>query len=539
MKKIFLILVAALFVSATFLVQGDPPKAPEKWFNKSFADNGIHGVGTEKTYTDLLGGMKPDTVIVAVIDGGVDYMHEDLVNIMWHNPGEIPGNKIDDDKNGYVDDVYGWNFIGGADGRNVDHDNLELTREYRRLKKLYKNKTMEDATDKADFQRYLDIKKAYDEEYEGAKKVFDNISAIRRLNNQMKDEIKEGTGKDTVLYDDFKSYKPGAKLMGYYAWLTTDTKEAPAQVKSEEDWVAWNADLDEGYDVYNSRLEYHLNVDYDPRDIVGDNYDDLDEKYYGNGDIKGPEPFHGTHVAGIIGAQRGNGIGMDGVCNAVKIMGIRVVPDGDERDKDVANGIIYAVDNGAKIINMSFGKSWAYNKPIVDKAVKYAESKGVLLVHAAGNDSQNNDVSNNFPNPRYAGGGIATNWIEVGALNWRSGPNTCAPFSNYGKKNVDVFAPGVDIYSTIPESKYGNASGTSMASPVTAGVCAVLKAYFPSLTPADIKRIVEESTDKSMKKKKVLIPGERKKKTKFGSLSKTGGMVDLYNAVKMAKGSAK
>jgi subtilisin family serine protease len=186
---------------------------------------------------------------------------------------------------------------------------------------------------------------------------------------------------------------------------------------------------------------------------------------------------------------------------------------------------------------MSFGKSYVYNKAAVDKAVKYAESKGVLLVHAAGNDNKDNDNTNNFPNPRFMGGGVATNWIEVGALSWRGGVNSVAPFSNYGKKNVDVFAPGVDIYSTKPENGYANASGTSMASPVTAGVCAVLASYFPALTPQDIKRIVEQSSDKSMAKKKVTIPGEEKKKTKFKNLSTTGGVVDLYAAVKMAQGT--
>lgn len=536
MKKLFLIPLAALCISATFYIAGDPEKAPSGWFNLSYIDNGTRGVGTEKTYNELLKGKTPDTIIVAVIDGGVDYLHEDLKNIMWHNPGEIPGNKIDDDKNGYIDDIYGWNFIGNANGENVHRDNLELTREYRRLKKKYKNKTMEDATDKADFQRYLDIQKAYNEEYESAKKVYDNIAAFRRMNNMLKDEIKENTGKDTVTYADFVAHKPSQKTAGYYAVLTTpDKKTKQAIVQNESDWVGLNSEIEEGYEVYNTRLEYHLNVDYDPRSIVGDDYENTEEKNYGNADIKGPEPFHGTHVAGIIAAQRGNGIGMDGIANAVLIMGVRVVPDGDERDKDVANGIIYAVDNGAKIINMSFGKSFGYNKACVDKAIKYAESKGVLLVHAAGNDSKNNDMTDNFPNPRFVGGGVATNWIEVGALNWRNGKNSLAPFSNYGKSNVDVFAPGVDIYSCAPENEYKNASGTSMASPVTAGVCAVLKSYYPALTPADIKRIIETSSDKSLAKKKVVIPGEKKKKTKFSNLCRTGGVVDLYAAAKMAQ----
>lgn len=534
MKKFLLFIpVAALCVSATIYMTGEPTEAPKNWFNLSYKDNATRGVGTEKTYKDLLAGKTADTVIVAVIDGGVDYNHEDLKNVMWHNPGEIPGNKTDDDKNGYVDDVYGWNFIGGADGKNVEHDNLEITREYRRLKKKYKGKTKEDvpASDTADYSRYLAIQKDYNAKYDETKKVFDNIKGMKDVNDELHEEIKKKTGKDTVTYADYKSHFPSQKTAWWVAFMQANKFDA-----TEEIWAAVNEEITDGYEAYNGMLEYHLNTDYDPRSIVGDNYENQEEKYYGNGDIKGPDAFHGTHVAGIIAAQRGNNIGIDGVCNAVLIMGVRVVPDGDERDKDVANGIIYAVDNGADIINMSFGKSYGYNKAIVDKAVKYAESKGVLLVHAAGNDNKNNDNTDNFPNPRFADGGSAGNWIEVGALSWRSGKNSVAPFSNYGKQNVDVFAPGVDIYSTKPENGYANASGTSMASPVTAGVCAVLKAYYPNLSPADIKRIVETSSDKSMAKKKVVIPGEAKKKVKFATLSRTGGVVDLYAAVQMASG---
>lgn len=533
MKKILLAIpLAALCVSATIIINGDPSSAPKNWFNLSYKDDGTRGVGTEKTYKELLAGKKPDTIIVAVIDGGVDYKHEDLKNVMWHNRGEIPGNKIDDDKNGYVDDVYGWNFIGGANGENVEHDNLELTREYRRLKKKFKNKTREDlpSSDTADFTKYLAVQKDYNAKYDDAKATLDNISNFRKTNEGLKDEIKNKTGKDTVTYEDFINHNPSPQYKQFHTLMKT------LVVKKAEDWTMLNAEIEEGYEAYNNMLDYHLNVDYDPRSIVGDNYEDQTEKYYGNPDIKGPDAFHGTHVAGIIAAQRGNGLGIDGIADAVLIMGVRVVPDGDERDKDVANGIRYAVDNGAKVINMSFGKAYGFNKAVVDDAVKYAESKGVLIVHAAGNDSKNNDVTNNFPTARYLDGGVASNWIEVGALNWQTGKNSLAPFSNYGKKNVDVFAPGVDIHSCKPENGYADASGTSMASPVTAGVCAVLRCYFPSLSAADVKRIVETSSDKSMAKKKVIIPGEKKKKAKFGTLCKTGGTVDLYAAVQLASG---
>jgi cell wall-associated protease len=254
--------------------------------------------------------------------------------------------------------------------------------------------------------------------------------------------------------------------------------------------------------------------------------------------VKGPEAMHGTHVAGIIGAVRTNNKGMKGVADNVRIMGVRCVPDGDERDKDVANSIIYAVDNGAQVINMSFGKSFSWDKAAVDKAVKYAQSKDVLLVHAAGNDSKDNDnkANSNFPKANFEKAGWfspkkAKNWIEVGALSWKKDDDAVATFSNYGQGNVDLFAPGVDIYSTTPDGKYRNLSGTSMASPVTAGVAAVIRSYYPELTAEQVKECLEKSVVKQ--NYKVKKPGSEDK-VPFSSLSRTGGVVNVYEAVKLA-----
>ena len=124
------------------------------------------------------------------------------------------------------------------------------------------------------------------------------------------------------------------------------------------------------YEYYGNQLEYGYNPDFDSRVVIGDNYEDQTEKYYGNNDVEGPDAFHGTHVAGIIGAERDNGLGMNGVADNVKIMSVRTVPNGDERDKDVANAIRYAVDNGASVVNMSFGKGYSWNEEVVEKAIK-------------------------------------------------------------------------------------------------------------------------------------------------------------------------
>ena len=299
-----------------------------------------------------------------------------------------------------------------------------------------------------------------------------------------------------------------------------------------------NEQIQEGVDYYESKVKYQYNTDLDTRaDIVKDDPNNSYERNYGNNDVKGPDAMHGTHVAGIIAAVRNNNLGMKGVADNVRIMAVRCVPDGDERDKDVANSIIYAVDNGAQVINMSFGKGYSWDKEAVDKAVKYAMKHDVLLVHAAGNDGKDNDgAHDNFPTAKFAKAGCfqpkkAKNWIEVGALSWKKGEDAVASFSNYGQKNVDLFAPGVDIYSTTPDGKYKNLSGTSMASPVTAGVAAVIRSYFPELTAEQVKECLEKSAVKQ--DYKVKKPGSEEK-VAFSTLSRTGGVVNVYEAVKLA-----
>jgi subtilisin family serine protease len=348
------------------------------------------------------------------------------------------------------------------------------------------------------------------------------------------DTLKKYFKTDTLVPDDVKN-------------LTTDRPSllfAKSVVGRVYKTVGDDAPLDEylsqvkeGVDYFEVIVKYGYNTEFDSRQIVGDNYSNLFEKGYGNNDVKGPDPLHGTHVAGIIAADRKNKLGIKGIADNVKIMVVRAVPNGDERDKDVANAIVYAVDNGAKIINMSFGKSFSPEKEMVDRAVKYAEQKGVLLIHAAGNEGDDIDMEKNFPTKKYLNGKEAKNWIEVGASSWGSDENFVGSFSNYGKKGVSFFAPGVQIYSTTPGNTYKNEDGTSMASPSSAGVAALLMSYFPNLTAIEVKDILEKSTRK-FDNLKVQKPGS-KELVSFGDLSSSGGLVNAYEAVKMAMESKK
>ena len=529
MKKIFL---SVALLSALFFKAQDT-KRPDNWFNLDPTNDKVNGVSTERSYQELLKDKKSTTVIVGVIDSGVDFNHEDLKDVMWTNPGEIAGNGIDDDKNGYIDDVHGWNFIGGKDGKNVDDENLEVTRLIRKLKPKYDSKTLADFTtkeDKKEYAFYQELLKEFTttkDKFEGG---YSQLKFLKEGLTKLNTTIKEQQKVDKVTSENLKKFDAVDK-QDKQMKLIAGTMLAKEGVTLDEALE----NINEGYDTYRSYVECGLNLAFDPRYIVGDDYNNPNDRFYGNADCNGPNSFHGTHVSGIIAASRKNGVGMDGVAADVKIMAIRCVPSGEERDKDIANGIRYAVDNGAKILNMSFGKKYSWDKKIVDDAVKYAESKGVLLMHAAGNDHTNIDEVVHYPCKKFESGKEATNFIDVGALSWKSNEKIVATFSNYGKKTVDIFAPGVDIYSTTPKNEYKDASGTSMATPVTCGVAAVLKSYYPSLTPQQIKKILIKSSLKTYKKAKVLKPGSKDELVKFNSLGKNGGIVNLYEAIKLAE----
>ena len=408
----------ALFVAAQ-------SKAPDNWFTLDPTKDKVQGTGGDEALARLKAqGKKGQTIIVAVVDSGVDYKHEDLKDIMWTNPGEIAGNGIDDDKNGYIDDIHGWNFLGGKDGKNVDHETLELTREYVRLSKRFKgtdSKNLHGAA--ADEYKYYESVKT---DFEDQRKEAENGKAqIDKQIDKVADAfttVEKSVGKKDFTADDLGKINAGSN---------TELKDAVALLQRVmANGIGSRADLEaqrkEASEYYDGQLKYNLNPDYNPRVAVGDNPEDLSSRNYGNNDYRGPDASHGTHVAGIIAAERNNGVGINGIADNVRIMSVRCVPDGDERDKDVANAIYYAVDNGASIINMSFGKSYSPQKAYVDAAMKYASDHDVLLVHAAGNDSENNDTDPEF-SERYVQNANESGpvqkrekdvptWMEIGAL---------------------------------------------------------------------------------------------------------------------------
>ena len=489
----------------------------DNWQHLDLATDTIPGMSVNKAY-EFLKGKKGVEVVVGVVDSGSDLKHEDLVDVAWVNTKEIAGNGIDDDKNGYVDDINGWNFLGKSYKEHLEYERILM------------NPSIADA-------ETLKAVEAFQETKVKAAKVNATrygqmLSGVTMADGALAKHFgKADYTKEEVLAlktDDIALSQAVAGAKQMYSFGLSSLSEAKEQlsklVKGAEATV--NGD--------NLKTDYRL--------VVGDNaYDINDKPGYGDANTGHSDKgeIHGSHVTGIIGATRNNDIGMNGVATNVKMMAVRSVSDGDEYDKDVALGIRYAVDNGAKVINTSFGKAFSPNKEWVYDAIKYAASKDVLIVNAAGNDGKNIDVEKTFPNdaPDLLTE-ISDNFLTVGAMSANYNEKLPAGFSNYGKKNVDVFAPGVQIHSTFPDNKYQKISGTSMASPATAGVAALVRSYYPKLSASQVKHIIMNSGTKI--DLMVTKPGSTSRANPkgelvpFADLSVSGRVVNAYNAVRMA-----
>ncbi len=499
-------------------------EADHNWHLESIANSKYYGTETNRAYSELLANKTPTKkVIVAVIDSGTDIKHEDLAKNIWVNEDEIPDNGIDDDNNGYIDDIHGWNFIGGKNGENVNKDSYEVSRLYKELSAKYADSDSATMAGDEEYELYLKVKADYNTKRNNALDAYDQLSNVKNAVNWAKTQLKISS-LDSV--DNAK-----IKVSNYDSPMLKQAKEI-ITFFTEKDIN--EEDIENEYNHYKDQVEYSYNEEFDPRHIVGDDYRDLTNRYYGNNDVTGPRSDHGTHVAGIIGAVRNNELGMDGIADNISLMIVRTVPDGDERDKDVANAVRYAVENGADVINMSFGKGYSPQKEYVDSAFKFADEQGVLVIHSAGNDGNNIDSVYTYPNKFYTDGGWSKNFITVGASSWKESSDStlAASFSNYGK-TVDIFAPGVDVYSTYPNNEYEKASGTSMAGPVVTGVAALIMSYYPELTASDVKEILLQSATK-INNTLVYKPGS-KDVVDFSSLSATGGIVNAYEALKLAE----
>lgn len=527
----YLLLVISMFTIGAMASGEKDSLKFVNWQNKDPKIDKAWGISTEKAYLELLKDKSSRTVVVAVIDNGVDVNHEELKNNIWINEGEIPGNGIDDDNNGYIDDIHGWNFLGNVKGENIEKAPMEITRLYKRYLDRVGSVTEDSIKTMLgdDYSNFKKVRKAYmlkSTEVLQEKGFFDGITAAYAYFDSI---ISKQLGSTSYTVNDLKKLKVPKKSLedtakSYMVLLLSNGIDKQT--------------IQEAEDYFNSRLNYHFNLEFDSRAIVGDDEWTWSETAYGNNDVHGGNPDHGTPVAGIIAASRNNNTGIKGIADNVKIMCIRAVPDGDEWDKDVAKAIEYAIDNGADIINMSFGKDFSPQKEFVDNVLQKAAKKDVLFVHSAGNDSENNDVNISFPNPVLSSGEIIpVNWITVGATTIkRSKKEFVASFSNYGLNTVDIFAPGESILSPTPNNGYDFVDGTSFSSPVVSGAAALIKSYYPNLSMSQIKEIILESSTK--KDIKIVLPGtfgKFKEIVHFSELSTSGGLINVYKALELAE----
>ncbi len=482
------------------------------WGHADLIMDTIPGMSVNKAYKEIIKNKNGKTVIVAVVDSGIDIEHEDLDDVLWTNKGERPNNGRDDDGNGYIDDIHGYNFLGEAYNEQL---------EYVRMLRL----GVGDGSARAKARLKLD--EAYPKALQNKQQYEQIFQVVKNADAAIKKEL----GKSTYTKKELLAIESNSEEMKQNIAVLTQMftyGDSITEVMEE---------LNEGITYFTDQVNYNLNKDFDGRQTVGDDPYNLGDKTYGNGNPKNrvDTESHGTHVAGIIAAERNNGKGVNGVAKNVKIMSVRAVPNGDEYDKDIALAIRYATDNGAKIINCSFGKSFSPNAQWVYDAIKYAASKDVLIVHAAGNDGDDldNPENPNYPNDHKFGTmEIANNVITVGALTSSYGSKMVATFSNYGQQNVDVFAPGDAIYSTLPNNDYDFMGGTSMAAPAVAGVAALIRSYYPQLSAVQVKQILIESGLSS--KASVIVAGDPANASTFDKISKSGKMVNAYNALLLA-----
>jgi subtilisin family serine protease len=526
-KLTYLSLIAALTLSLSANGQSTEKVAVAKngaltenelkrWSHLDLVKDSIPGMSVDKVYSELLKGKTSVPVIVGIVDSGVDIEHEDLKSVIWTNKNEIPGNEIDDDKNGYVDDVHGWNFLGNSTKENYEYERI-----------INNKKLVDEAT-------YLKAKAINDKKIEEANQTKSQIELALNGTKKADDTLVKLLGKPTYTAEELDA-------------IDATDPEVVKSVTIMKQMLAYGLSVADLKKEIEKELESYIkvqsgeNLKTNYRKVVGDNPDDIKDTKYGDNNVMGPdkeEILHGTHVAGIVAQVRNNKIGGDGIANNVQILTVRAVPDGDEYDKDIALGIRYAVDNGAKVINGSFGKAFSPHKQWVYDAIKYAESKDVLIVHAAGNDAKDIDKEDNYPNDSDdKKTEFADNMITIGALNYEYGTNVVADFSNYGKLNVDVFAPGVQIYATTPNNTYQFLQGTSMASPNVAGVAALIRSYYPTLTAKQVKHILMDSGTAITTE--VTIGGDPSNNRPFSQLSQSGKMVNAYNAMVMAEKLAK
>ncbi|MEB8346898.1 S8 family serine peptidase [Flavobacteriaceae bacterium KMM 6898] len=532
------ILQPNIFSSVSVLQQKNSNLSNEElktWHTKDVFIDTLPGISLDKAY-DFVGKKRADTVIVAILDMTVDIEHEDLLYSIWKNIGEIPNNGLDDDSNGYVDDINGWNFIGWTNNESSQFVNYEYTRILRKYHSRFKGKEKNEINDSLswEYDQYIRAQEAFNERMSFAKDEKNNALALTKLNKANKELLSKYIPETNFTLENLSNLSSDYKS-------NSELQEAIEFRKELIQYGILDSIIIEDQLKADERIDKLLNLKYNDREPIGDKFpENVKYKGYGNSNINYNTSLlnHGTLVAGVLAANRENGIGAMGITNAVKIMPLSISAYGDEHDKDMALAIRYAVDNGARIINISSGKSFSMNQEWVHEAILYASKKNVLIITSASNDGMNLDDNGvyNYPNDTdKMGNEIGNNFIKVGSITHKVGKDLFDVYSNYGKREVDIFAPGEEIYTTSPyKDKYTFESGTSFAAPIVTGVAALIISYYPHLTAEEVKNIILESGIEYTIDVNISKDEEQPKLVPFVTLSKSGKVVNAYYALKLA-----
>jgi len=502
----------------------------KSWQHKDLISDSIPGISLDKAYQELIKNKKGKDIIVAVIDMQLDINHEELNQSIWKNKKEIPNNNIDDDNNGYIDDIHGWNFLGNSKGESVYESNFEyvrIVRNYNSFIKTNNNKIILE-----DNNKYIIYKKADSILQVNLKEYKNEVAYYKKYKirfNNWKLELKKYFPNEKYTIKKLKSIKTN----------NNKTQDAINKITHSLKYDLMDRWIDKTIKNNQRYLDFYLNINYNDRELIGDDENNIEDTNYGFHNVginQNLKTYHATYVTGLLSANRNNKIGINGISNNIKIMPIVVASNGDENDKDIALAIRYAVNNGAKIINMSFGKAFSTNKVWVTEALKHAEKHNVLCVHSAGNEFQNIDIVNDYPNDIDGNNKeILNNFIVVGASTRHVNNKLVSDFSNYGRNNVDIFAPGETIYTTKINNTYKFKSGTSMATPLVSGIAALIWLQYPKLKAHEVKEIILESGVSYDIDVELPSYDEEKKLVPFKSLSKSGKIVNAYNALLLAK----
>jgi subtilisin family serine protease len=498
------------------------------WLYKDIIKDSISGISLEKAKNTILKNKTGREIIVAVIDSKFDINHEVLKDYIWTNPKEILNYK-DDDNNGFVDDIYGWNFIGNSQGENVIDANYEYVRYIRHYSGRFENKTIDNVKegDKEKFILYIEVKEKLETELIKAKNRLDYSNNIFEKYVEARD----------ALQSYFPNYNYTLDVLNE---IDTTGNNLATHVKEISEVIKWGETNEMNVSTntsYKSGLNKHLNIDFNERSLVGDNPYDINDTIYGNNKTFNflKHYDHGTRVSSVITNL------FKYSSSKLKILPISISPAGSYHDKDLALAIRYAVNNGAKVINMSFAKEYSINKEWVFEAFKYAEKHNVVIVRAAGNDSY--DLGNyNITYPmdnENNGKEVSDNFLLVGSSTYKANENLKANFSSYGKNDVDVFAPGDNLFTAKPFNKYMLDRGTSLSAALISGVAALLFSHYPNLTASQVKHIIMDSGIEYTFPVKTPTKEDKDKMTPFNQLSKSGKVVNAYNALIMADSISK